>query len=304
MDKIKRAMEVAVAQGGVLRLDQALECGMCRSSVDRYVRAGVWSRVMRGVYRVIDMDTADMRVRAAIAALPDAVATHETAAEVHAIPHLQRDLAVVTVPSRTTHVFPGVVVHRTNDLDPSHITEEDGFPVTTMTRTIVDLAGKLHPRHIEFIVDDLVAAKRLNLDDLGLLVEAIARRGKPGSRTLHGLLSDRAADDTGLASRLERLGLRVLADAGLPSPHTEYPAPWNANERIDAAYPSAKVGIEWDSKRWHTQVAAFQRDRKRDRFALLEGWRIFRFTWQDLTEVPYEVVSTIRSALSAPAPTQ
>jgi hypothetical protein len=190
-------------------------------------------------------------------------------------------------------------VHRTTDLDTSHFTTENGLPVTTLCRTVIDLAGRLHPRHLELIIDDLVAARRLDLSDFEAMVDGIARRGKPGSQILRLLLSERTSDDAGLASRLERLGLKVLTDAGLPTPETEYPAPWNAAERIDAAYPSAKLGIEWDSKRWHTQVAAFQADRKRDRMALLEGWRVFRFTWQDVTELPYEVVDTIRTALKA-----
>ena len=297
MKNITRAMAIAVEQGGVLRLDQALECGLCRSTVGRYATEGTWKRISRGVYRLVDIDGADQRVRAAIAALPRAVASHETAAEMRSIPHLRRGLATVMVHSRTTHVFPGVVVHRTTDLDSTHVTDHNGVPVTTPERTIVDLAGCLHPKHLEFIVDDLIAAKRLDVNDLGSMVDAIARRGKPGSRTLRTLLSDRTSDLEGFASRLERLGLNVLADAGLPTPKTEYPAPWNEAERIDAAYPSAKVGIEWDSKRWHTQVTAFQRDRKRDRYALLAGWRVFRFTWQDVTEYPYDVVGAIRTAL-------
>lgn len=290
-------MAIAASQGGVLRRDQVLACGICRSTMDRYIRTGNWTRISRGVYQVIDMDGRDHRIRAAIAALPNAVVSHETAAEIRSIPHLPRGLATVLVHSRTTHVFPGVVVHRTGDLDPSHLTQEDGLPVTTLERTLIDLSGRLHPRHLEFVVDDLVAAKRLDLTELGAIVESIARRGKSGSQSLRTLLSGRIADDAGLASRLERLGLKVLADAGLPTPEVEYPAPWDTTKRIDAAYPSAKIGIEWDSKRWHTQVAGFQRDRERDRHALLEGWRVFRFTWHDVTEVPWDVVGTIRSAL-------
>ena len=162
-------MAIAVEQGGVLRLDQALECGLCRSTVGRYAAEGTWKRVARGVYRVVDMDGADQRVRAAIAALPHAVASHETAAEMRSIPHLRRGLASVMVHSRTTHVFPGVVVHRTTDLDPTHVTDLTGVPVTTLERTIVDLAGRLHPKHLEFIVDDLIAAKRVQLTVTGYI---------------------------------------------------------------------------------------------------------------------------------------
>ena len=199
-----------------------------------------------------------------------------------------------------THTFPGVTIHRTRDLVDGHTTVIEGLPITTIPRTVVDLSAKLHPRHLAAIVDDLVASKRLDLDELTCLAASIARRGKTGSTTLRCLIDERGDGEIAIASRLERRGLAVLLDAGLPHPVLEHPAPWSESQRIDAAYPEEKVGIEWDSMRWHTQVAAFQRDRVRDRLALLKGWRVFRFTWHDVTERPSDVVATIRAALNVP----
>jgi hypothetical protein len=246
------------------------------------------------------MDEPLDRVRAAIATLPQAVASHETAAELHAIPRLQTGKAVVTVHSKTTHSFPGVVVHRTRDLADDHITAVNGVRATTLGRTVVDLSATLHPRHVEAIVDDLVALNRLDPEEFAELVGSVARRGKPGSSALRDLIAERNASGIPFASRLERIGLAVLLDAGLSRPRTEYPAPWDDTKRLDVAYPQARVGIEWDSRRWHSQADAFHRDRMRDRQALLHDWRVFRFTWVDVTERPHEVVATIRRALSLP----
>jgi hypothetical protein len=174
----------------------------------------------------------------------------------------------------------------------------DDIPATTIPRTICDLASILHPAHLSAIVDDLVAEKRLELPKLRSIGEQLARRGKPGSTALRALLEERTSIDSAVASRLERLGLAALVEAGLPQPVLEFPAPWDETRRLDAAYPDVRVGIEWDSKRWHTQVAAFENDRRRDRSALLHGWRVFRFTWEDVTNRRHEVVGTVRSALS------
>lgn len=300
MNADKTALEIAAKQGGVIRLDQAIAAGLSPSSIGRRVAKGNWQRIARAIYRILDMDMPLDRVRAAITALPRAVASHETAAELHSIPRLALGQAIVTVHSRTTHTFPGVVVHRTRDLDDDHTDIINGVPATSTARTIVDLSARLHPRHLEAIVDDLVAAKRLELAELEGIVTAIARRGKAGSTTLRDLIAQRRSDGIPLASRLERLGLSVLLNAGLPRPHTEYPAPWDPHNRLDAAYPNARIGIEWDSKRWHTQVASFERDRIRDREAMLRGWHVFRFTWQDVTERPHVVVRTVRTALQLP----
>jgi very-short-patch-repair endonuclease len=83
----------------------------------------------------------------------------------------------------------------------------------------------------------------------------------------------------------------------LPEPRLEFSIPWDPERRFDAAYPAARLAIEWDSRRWHELSDAFSRDRERDRQSLLHGWRVLRFTWVDVTERPTEVVETVRSLL-------
>lgn len=293
----KTAMRMAVRQGGVIRHNQALECGLSRSSIDRRVRSGEWKRIGRGIFRLVDLNEPLDRVRAAVCVLPGAVISHETAAEMHQIRGLERGLAVVTVPTKTTHAFTGVNVHRTHDLADDHIAPMSGLPVTTPARTLCDLAATLHPLYLASIVDDQIAAKRLDFDDFRRVVESIRRKGKPGAASLGEILDERTDGPTPGATRIERIGLRVLIDAGLPSPEIEFAAPWDRTRRLDAAYPTARIGIEWDSKRWHTQVARFDSDRKRDRLALLCGWRVFRFTWADVNDRPHEVADTLQAAL-------
>ncbi len=97
---------------------------------------------------------------------------------------------------------------------------------------------------------------------------------------------------------MERLGARILITEGLPAPHFEFSIPWEADRRFDVAYPDQLLAIEWDSRRWHTRADAFVRDRERDRRAVLHGWRVLRFTWEDLTDQPLMVVESVRGALT------
>ena len=293
------ALSLAARQGGVITLVQALDCGLSSSSVKRRVRRGNWTRVFRSVYRLIDMTDPTDLVRAAVAGLPRAVVSHQTAAEMHGITNVKQGMAVVTVHSKTTHVFPGVIVHRNHDLLPGHVDAVRDLPTTTLPRTVVDLGQVLTEKHVRHVVDNLIAQQKVTVEDIRSVHAEVARRGKPGSKAVRTILEERGAGPEASATRLELKGLAVLRDGGLPDPILEYPAPWDQNKRLDAAYPDARLAIEWDSRGFHGRIDAFERDRERDRNALVHGWRTVRFTWKDVTERPHSVVTTVRVLLSA-----
>jgi len=236
-------------------------------------------------------------IRAAVSVLPDSVVSHEAAAEIHRIRRVRTGVPAVSVHSRTTHAFPGVTVHRNHDLAASHIELHGDLPVTTLSRTVIDLASVLRVDHIGDIVTDLITEKRLTVEILGSVFEDVACRGKPGSTTIRAILEERGTGQDANASALERKGLAVLLGGELPLPLLECAIPWDTARRFDACYPVWRTAIEWDSRRWHLGKDAFERDRARDRSALLHGWAVYRFTWDDVTTRPDLVVSTIRTAI-------
>lgn len=99
-------------------------------------------------------------------------------------------------------------------------------------------------------------------------------------------------------SELERRGRKLIAAAGLPLPIPEYPIPWAPHRRFDDAYPSIRLAIEWDSIRYHGDLASFDADRERDRLVVLNRWKIIRFTWKDVSERPDRLVQTIAELLA------
>ncbi len=288
--------EIAVEQGGAVRHDQVRSCGFTKGQIDQRVRDGRWRPLGRFGYRIVDMSGSMNLVRAAVATLPNAVASHDSAAEVHEIPKLRRGLATVLVHSRTTHFFPGVVVHRCHDLREEHIVEVAGLAVTSVPRTIVDLAPFLTRRHVAAVLESVIAEQRIGIAAVERVVEQVARRGKPGIRKIRSILDDRRPGPRN-GSPLERRGADALRVGGLPEPRFEYPIPWDPDRRFDAAFPVERLAIEWDSRRWHELADAFARDRERDRQALLHGWRVVRFTWTDVTDHPSEVVDTVQRLL-------
>jgi hypothetical protein len=200
------------------------------------------------------------------------------------------------VASNTTHRFPGVTVRRCDDLIPSDIVQVDGLAITSVLRTFFDLARLLRFGHWDAIGESLVIADRMDLAQFEQLTQRLARRGKPGSRAAWDFLAIRAGGDP-RATVLERRGRAVLASAGLPTPIAQFPIPWRPSNRFDDAYPKARTAIEWDSRAWHQQRAAMAADRRRDREAASHGWVLLRFTWDEVTKRPDEVVETVAALL-------
>lgn len=300
MDTIETfAFRIAPRQGGLVRRDQLRAAGFTDRVIDRFLRRHRPPSPIRGVYLLVEPGGREGWLRAAVAALPGAVVSHEAAAHLHGVRGLAETRPVVTVPARTTHRFFHTVVHRNDDLAPDHVVELAGLPVTDLTRTAFDLAAVLPSWHLLGVLDDLVTDGRLDPGALERLVADLARRGKPGITSLRAVLELRSGDLTG-TSELERRGAELLA--GIGRPVFEFPMPWRPAWRFDVAYPDRCVAVEWDSRRWHDFTEAFQRDRERDRLAAVHGWRVLRFTWLDVTVRPHDVRRTVHLALSAARP--
>lgn len=289
-------MRLAARQGGYVRRDQLVAQGLSPSAIDRRVNEGELTPITPGVYLVFPpRDHTDL-LRGAILALPDAVVSHQSAAHLLGFSILPEQEATVVVPSHTTHRFPDVTVRRCNDLIPDDVIEVDGLPVTNVTRTLFDLSRLLKFREFDAIGEALVIAEMMELDEFDEMTARLARRGKGGSRYARLFLEIRSGNERA-ATVLERKGRAVLSGGGLPEPEPEYPIPWSPIRRFDDAYPAAQLAIEWDSRAWHQQRSAMAADRRRDREAAAHGWVVLRFTWDDITERPYEIVASVKTLL-------
>lgn len=291
-------LHLASQQGGVILRGQAIDAGFTTDQIDWRVSTGEWRTEVTGGYRLIEMLDRLSRLRSAATVLPNATVSHYSAAVFHDVRGISSEIVSVTVPSKTTHTFPGVRVFRNDDLASEHLTKIRGLCTTTLERTIVDLAATVSPRHLEFVVDDLLAAGRSAVANLRSVLDSVARRGKPGVGSMRAILDDRSASDENRSS-LERAGLTLLAQGGFHGYQSEFPMPWTPHRRFDIAFPTHRIAIEWDSIRWHTQKRAFQADRERDRLAIEHGWRVLRFTWLDLRDDPNGTIDLIRAVLVA-----
>lgn len=85
--------------------------------------------------------------------------------------------------------------------------------------------------------------------------------------------------------------------------HGAMPGSWHWNKEIkgyvvDAVNYQARLVVEVDGLTHHTAPDQYTRDRKRDRTLTLAGWRILRFTHQEVTSELLTVLNTIHTAVN------
>lgn len=147
----------------------------------------------------------------------------------------------------------------------------NGIPVTSLVRTLVDIAPQLDRGDLERAVNE---ADRLGLIDPEALLDALTLLpGKRGVGRLRELLSDRAFRLTD--SELERRFLRLVSEAGLPIPLTRQRL---NGFRVDFVWPDLKLVVETDGLRYHRTAGQQTKDRLRDQAHLAAGFTPLRFT--------------------------
>ena len=289
-------------QHGVFSRTQLVGGGIARTTVDSKVRRGQWSRVAGGVYRLTGRPLSPAGVLTAARLIdPDVVVSHLTAARLHHFTNLptQRadDVAHLTTAASSTPNGPWRI-HRATALPRDQCVHVGDWRCTSRERTILDVAGMVSVAHLERIVDAQLVSGSVSVKRLCRVLDA-SGSGRRGVRALRSLLNDRTSAPN--ESELEAWFVRLVSDAGLPSPIGQYRTPWASEGgvgRVDFAYPDACLAIELDGKRWHSDARSFESDRRRDQRAIVHGWRTVRFTWKQVTETPGDVLDVLRSLLA------
>lgn len=185
-------------------------------------------------------------------------------------------------------------------LPASHITTYDCIPVTTVARTLFDLAGVEPIGRVGIALDDALARKLCTLRQINQVFFALAGRGRRGTVAMRALLEERGEGYVPPSSALERLARKVFEEHGLEMPAFELnlgDEDWIG--RVDCVWRDAKLIVELDSERHHGTKSARDRDRARDNRLMAAGWRVLRVTWDDLKHRPADTVAQIRAALRA-----
>lgn len=185
-------------------------------AVRRRERAGRLFRIHHGVYALVPrrLLSREGRWLAAVLACGDRAAlSHRSAAHLHELRVTTRSGIDVIVAGRTARRHPGIELHRSANLTTDDLTEVHGIPVTTVARTLLDLAAVVPLRHT---ARALHRAELLGVLDVRAIARLLERSpGAPGASRLGAALG-MPADRT--ESPLETRFLAAWRAAGGPEP--------------------------------------------------------------------------------------
>ena len=286
---------LAGAKKGLVIRPELLTAGVSARQIERWLESGLLIRVYAGVYRVghAAPNLESSYLAAVLACGEGSLLSGRAAAHLYGLIRALPPQPEVTTMSRRKP--PGVVVHRKRVIPPRAATEYRGIPVTTVPRTVADMAADSAPADLALLFHE--ARIRFGLKPEH--VEAVLARSRiRGAAKLRRVMW---GDERVLLSELERGFVALLERHRLPLPETNIP---KCGHWVDCWWPERKLTVELDTYRYHASRHAWERDVKRERKARERGdYR--RYVWGDVFETPEELVADLSRALVAglsPAP--
>lgn len=283
-----------------------MRVGLTDPAIHRRVSTGRWRRVFPGVYLIAPLSLSWEHVvtAACLAGGDGAVASHRAAARLWNLGTFEHARPEVSFRRGRARTLQGVLVHRPNRLDRSDRTVRLGIPVTTPSRTLIDLAGVVSVETVEEALDEALRRGLTSPGHLQQRLDDLVRKGRKGVRDVQRLLEARAPGDPVTESRFETLLLRLIMRGGLPEPVRQYVIHGDGRPlgRVDFAYPEVKLAVEADGFSYHSGRARFERDRARRNALTAVGWRVINVTWHQLRDEPDAIVALIAGFLAGHRP--
>lgn len=278
--------ELAKRSHGIVTRAELLDGGLTRGQVERRRKRGYLIVEFPGVYRVgHEAPSLEATYTAAVKACGEgAVLSGPAAACLYGLTSGSAPVPHVTAPRERRAT--GVITRRSRAIERATYR---GIPVTTVARTLVDLAAELSLRDLARACHE--AGVKYGTTP-AQVEEVLARRPTaPGAgrlrRVLHG-------DVPVSASALESRFIRLLADHDLPLPFTNRPA---GSFRVDCRWPEHRLTVELDSYRFHNSRHSWERDRQREREARSRGDDFRRYSYGDVCDHPRAMLRELHSAL-------
>lgn len=288
---------LAEKQHGVVARRQLLAIGVTPSMLNRALQAGWLVPLHRGVYAPGHrrLCTEGHWLAAVLALGPGAALSHRDAAALHGLRPSNRSRIDVTTRRRGLKPHAGIEIHHTAVLDARDITTISAIPVTTVARTLVDLAGVVPRQHL---AKALREAEHLRSTDVREIEDAMRRtrtRKGAGHAKLRAVLEEHRRQGTQLTrSVLEDRFVALAAAHGLPRPRTNMHV---EGGEVDACWPGARLVVELDGWARHKDRHAFQHDREKANALTEAGFTVLRFTHDDVVRRPAETARLIRALL-------
>lgn len=291
--------ELAAVQDGVVGHEQLHDLGFSDDWIEYELRVGRLHVVFRAAYAMGHTRiTWQGRYRAALLSCgPDAVLSHRSAVRWHNLKRWPGGAIHVTVPGGGREDRqPGLVIHRVRKVRDADMTIVDGLPVTSIARTLLDMAPIVRRETLDELLE---AADNANVLDVTACTN-VCGRGRAGSTALKRALVLYQPIPGWARSRLEKRAYRLIAnEPDLPTPSVNT---WIGKHEVDLRI--GDLVIEIDGGSVHGTRAAKERDPRRDVEIQLAGCEILRITEHRLVHEPQTYLDDVRRFLSRAARTQ
>ncbi|SHK03254.1 Transcriptional regulator, AbiEi antitoxin, Type IV TA system [Tessaracoccus bendigoensis DSM 12906] len=274
-----------------------VQSGLNRTDISRRLKDGSLSRVRRGVYSpeppAIDTPSHLMLVEATLPLVaPSSVVAYESAGAVHGLPLPELPTCVQMIRRTPGHADGGTVLRmRDTALHDDEVTHVGPIPVTTLERTVADLARVL-PIEWGVAVCDAALTRGLPLERIAAVVRAHPRlRGLPRARSALSLSRFGAESPAESISRLQFIRY------GLPEPQLQYEIIDHHGVvvgRADFGWPEYRLVGEVDG-RWkygellrpgQSPQDAIMKEKRRENLIRATGHWIVRWDWNTANDGP------------------
>ena len=301
-ESVEQAIAIlAGKQHGVVARRQLRDLGLLDGAIDDRIASGYLQPLFRGTFAIGHraISRKSRMLAATLACESGTVLSHGSAAELLGLWDKRLPVVHVIPPDWSGRKVPDIRWHRVRLPTTDEITVRDRIRCTTISRTIVDMAGQSGWGQLRRLVEQAAILRLLDPDEIDLVLSRGRRRGAP---RLRAVLSPWRSlpKDLRIRSRLEARLLPILIEEGLPSPRCNTRLQIDGHRlEIDMLWEKQKLAIETDGEETHGTPVAFQRDRLRDQLLLAAGYRTARITWLQVQDEPTAVVRRIARMLQS-----
>ena len=291
--------ELAARQHGIVAWRQLRELGLGKASIALRVKQKRLHRLQPAVYAVGHpiVSPQGWWTAAVLSSGPQAVLSHRSAAALWGLRGYSERRVEVTTPHKSTSSR--LVQRHRSPVPEDEIAVEDGIPVTTVPRTIFDLAAVESADVVQNLLREAEFRRlwdRLSLWDL--LERYPGKRGVRAVRIALGRLESEPAGRK--RSRLEERFAPFLRLHSLPLPRfNDWIVLEGKRYQVDCHWPDTDQIVELDGWEAHRTRTAFREDRARDRRLRVAGYSVTHLTWNQLDDEPDEIAADLRAILGA-----
>ena len=289
---LTRCLGISLRQHDVFSLDQALACGATKDILYRACRAGKLTRPLARVYSIAGARPTWKHHLMSLCLWANGLASHRSAAALWQLDGCEPGHLDIVTTARRDRPFAAARIHQVIEIPECDITQVDSIPVTSPSRTLLDLASVVDDGTLELAMEDALRRRLTSIPRLKWQLQRMGRTGRSGTARLRRVMEERGNQERSTESALETRFARWLRSTPLPPPVRQLPVKTSQRSvRIDFAYPDERVAIEVDSYRYHSGRAQWYRDRTKARLLQSQGWTVISVAQEDLAEpAPLEEV--------------